>query len=761
MKSSLKVILCYVLAIAVIIGIMLLIYQGTSGSEEPLTYGDILDHFYNEDVATYKINYDKNTLTIQLFERDADGNLLKEDGTPVILPTLDPEDETGNATDSELPKYPTDISYKLSAEKTYKLADVQATREELVRISEDQEMRGVGVGILSTYDNTPKNVMPWWVSLLPWALIIIAFIFLYSFAIKQMMKGAGPGSKTTGFGKSHVKMPTDDKNKVTFRDVAGADEEKEELVEIVDYLKAPAKFAGLGARIPHGVLLMGPPGTGKTLLAKAVAGEAGVPFFSISGSDFVEMYVGVGASRVRDLFETARKAGSAIIFIDEIDAVGRQRGTGLGGGHDEREQTLNQLLVEMDGFGSHEGIVVIAATNRPDVLDPALLRPGRFDRQITVGRPNIKGREDILKVHARNKPLEPGVDLARVAKITVGFTGADLANLLNEAALLAARKNKSLIGMEEIEDAYNKIVMGPKKKTWVMSEDDKKLTAYHEAGHAMVGYFTDQDPVHLITIVPTGKGAGGYTSFRPESDTYYDRKSKYKGNLAMGLGGRAAEEIIFGDVTSGASSDIQHVTSLAKYMVTRLGMSERLGLRAFGNEQGQVFLGRDFSSGSDYSDATAAMIDEEIHALISEAYDKAKEILTANMGKLHFIAEYLLAHEDMDGDLFKAVMESALPCGKADGADEAVTEANTVLNDQLAAMVAEKEKASREANEKRAKAEAAKRVLEEIKKDAALDGDSFSDDTADDKRNPFDYSIENNDGKNPFDDSDDNEKDSK
>ena len=313
MKSNLKVILGYVLAIAVIIGIMLLIYQGTSGSEEPLTYGDILDHFYNEDVATYKINYDKSTLTIQLFERDADGNLLKEDGSPVILPTPDPEAESGAEVQDA--RYPTDISYKLSAEKTYKLADVHATREELVRISEDQELRGVGVGILSTYDNTPQNVMPWWVSLIPWALIIIAFIFLYSFAIKQMMKGAGPGSKTTGFGKSHVKMPTDDKNKVTFRDVAGADEEKEELVEIVDYLKAPAKFAGLGARIPHGVLLMGPPGTGKTLLAKAVAGEAGVPFFSISGSDFVEMYVGVGASRVRDLFETARKAGSAIIFI--------------------------------------------------------------------------------------------------------------------------------------------------------------------------------------------------------------------------------------------------------------------------------------------------------------------------------------------------------------------------------------------------------------------------------------------------------------
>ncbi len=738
MKSSLKVILCYVLAIAVIFGIVMLIYRGTSESEEPLTYGDILDHFHEKDVATYNLDYNKSVLTIQLFERGENGELLDKDGNAVSpIPTdkngkpVSPigatdqsgtpllPDEEGKYPDDSIPvypdgtvwKYPSDVTYKVGPEKSYKLASAQEV-DQIYAIVNQQEADGVGVGIMSSYENTPENVMPWWVSLIPWVLLIIVVILLYSFAMKQMMKQGGPGAKVNSFGKSHVKMPGDDKNKITFRDVAGADEEKEELVEIVDYLKAPAKFARLGARIPHGVLLMGPPGTGKTLLAKAVAGEAGVPFFSISGSDFVEMYVGVGASRVRDLFETARKAGAAIIFIDEIDAVGRQRGTGLGGGHDEREQTLNQLLVEMDGFGSHEGIVVIAATNRPDVLDPALLRPGRFDRQITVNRPNIKGREDILKVHARNKPLEPGVDLARVAKVTVGFTGADLANLLNEAALLAARKGKTLIGMDEIEDAYNKIVMGPKKKTWVMSDEDKKLTAYHEAGHAMVGYFMDQDPVHLITIVPTGKGAGGYTSFRPESDTYYDRKSKYKGNLAMGLGGRAAEEIIFGDVTSGASSDIQHVTNLAKYMVTRLGMSERLGLRAFGNEQGQVFLGRDFSAGSDYSDATAATIDEEIHALISEAYDKAKEILAANIGKLHFIAEYLLAHEDMDGDLFKTVMESDLPCGKAEDADEETANANTALTEQLATIVAEKEKASREANEQRAKAEAERKVRE-------------------------------------------------
>ncbi len=729
MKSNLKVILGYVLAFVVILGVILMIYQGTADTSKPLTYGDILDHFYNENVATYKIDYNKNILTFRLFERDAEGHLLNEDGEIVV-----PNPETG--------LYPEDATYKLGAEQSYKLADVNATREEIIRITEKQEAAGVGVGILSTYENTPANVMPWWVSIIPWVLIIIVFILLYSFAMKQMMKNAGPGSKTMGFGRSHVKMPGDDKNKVTFRDVAGADEEKEELVEIVDYLKAPSKFARLGARIPHGVLLMGPPGTGKTLLAKAVAGEAGVPFFSISGSDFVEMYVGVGASRVRDLFDTARKAGSAIIFIDEIDAVGRQRGTGLGGGHDEREQTLNQLLVEMDGFGSHEGIVVIAATNRADVLDPALLRPGRFDRQITVNRPNIKGREDILKVHARNKPLEPGVDLARVAKITVGFTGADLANLLNEAALLSARHNKSLIGMDEIEAAYNKIIMGPKKKTWVMSDEEKKLTAYHEAGHAIVGNLTGQPPVHLITIVPTGKGAGGYTSFRPEADTFYERKSELKGHLAMILAGRAAEEIIFGDITGGASSDIKNATSVAKYMVTRLGMSEKLGLRCFGTDQNEVFLGRDFSSGSDYSDTTATVIDEEIHALISEAYDRAKALLLANIGKLHFVTEYLLAHEDMDGDLFKAVMESDLPCNKQDPLNPEVTAANEALNALLADMVAEKEKESREANEKKAKAETAKKDAETSSADS---------------ENPFDYSIENNDGKNPFDYSNDDQ----
>ncbi len=737
MKSNLKVILCYALAIVAMIGVITLVYRGTTGGKEPLTDGKILDYFYSEEVATYKLDYSKGTLTFQLFAKDQHGNFLDKNGSVVTFPT----DENGQTVYT----LPEGVELKLEEAQTYKLADITRTRQEIMQIVDDQMNRGVGVAILHNYQNSPANTFPWWVSLLPGLLIVIALIALYYFAMKHMMNSGGPGGgKMSGFGKAHVKMPTDDKNKITFRDVAGADEEKEELVEIVDYLKAPEKFARLGARIPHGVLLMGPPGTGKTLLAKAVAGEAGVPFFSISGSDFVEMYVGVGASRVRDLFDTARKAGSAIIFIDEIDAVGRQRGTGLGGGHDEREQTLNQLLVEMDGFGSHEGIVVIAATNRADVLDPALLRPGRFDRQIQVNRPNIRGREDILKVHARNKPLEPGVDIARVARITVGFTGADLANLLNEAALLAARNGKSLIGMDEIEAALNKIIMGPKKKTNVMSEDEKKNTAYHEAGHAVVGYLTGCDPVHMITIVPTGRGALGYTSFRPEADRYQMYKKEYKNEIAMALGGRAAEEIIFGDITSGAYSDIQNATATAKRMVTLFGMSEKLGPRRFGSDQNEVFLGRDFSSNADYSEAIAAVIDDEIHAIISEAYETAKRLLRENIDKLHFIADYLLAHEDMDGDQFKAVMETA-----------------GVTVEMIEAIAEEKARASKEANEARARAEEARKAREDAEKAAAekaaaekaaaeqAAAEQAAAGTPEQSENPFDYN--NHNGENPFD----------
>ncbi len=740
MKSSLKVILCYGLAIAAMIGIIAWVYRGTGGKTEPLTDGKILEYFHNEEVATYTLDYNEGTLTFQLFKKNEDGAYLTEEGNAFTFPTS--TDEEGNVTtDYTLPE---DVKLALDEEQTYQLADIVNTRREIMDIVTDQMEAGTGVAILHNFQNTPANVMPWWVSLLPGLIVIIVLIALYIFAMKKMMNGGGPGgTKMSGFGKAHVKMPNDDKTKITFRDVAGADEEKEELVEIVDYLKSPTKFARLGARIPHGVLLMGPPGTGKTLLAKAVAGEAGVPFFSISGSDFVEMYVGVGASRVRDLFDTARKAGSAIIFIDEIDAVGRQRGTGLGGGHDEREQTLNQLLVEMDGFGSHEGIVVIAATNRADVLDPALLRPGRFDRQIQVNRPNIKGREDILKVHARNKPLEPGVDLAKVARITVGFTGADLANLLNEAALLSARHGKSLIGMDEIEDALNKIIMGPKKKTNVMSDAEKKNTAYHEAGHAVVGYLAGCDPVHMITIVPTGRGALGYTSFRPEADRYQMYKQQYKNEIAMALGGRAAEEIIFGDITSGAVSDIQNATETAKRMVTMFGMSEKLGPRRFGTDQNEVFLGRDFSSNADYSEAVAAVIDEEIHAIIAEAYDTAKRHLSEHIEKLHFIADYLLAHEDMDGDQFKAVMEN--------------TDVTVAM---IEAIAEEKARASKEANEARAKAEEERKAHEKSAK-----AESESNETAEKQdlanENPFEYNQNN--GENPFEynrpEGDENKKD--
>ncbi len=730
MKSSLKIILCYGLAILALVGIIAFVYRQSTGKTEPLSDGKILDYFHNQEVATYTLDYNNGTLTFRLFEKDKDGNFLKEDGSVYTFPVR--EDGTVDYT------LPEDVTLKLTAEQTYELADIQSTRQEIMAIVDEQLAAGTGVAILNDFKNSPANSFPWWVSLIPGVIIIIALIALYYFAMKNMMQGGGPGgAKMGGFGKAHVKMPTDDKNKITFRDVAGADEEKEELVEIVDYLKSPQKFARLGARIPHGVLLMGPPGTGKTLLAKAVAGEAGVPFFSISGSDFVEMYVGVGASRVRDLFDTARKAGSAIIFIDEIDAVDRQRGTGLGGGHDEREQTLNQLLVEMDGFGSHEGIVVIAATNRADVLDPALLRPGRFDRQIQVNRPNIRGREDILKVHARNKPLEPGVDLARVARITVGFTGADLANLLNEAALLSARHGKSLIGMDEIEAALNKIIMGPKKKTNVMSDAEKKNTAYHEAGHAVVGYLCGCDPVHLITIVPTGRGALGYTSFRPEADRYQMYKQEYKNEIAMALGGRAAEEIIFGDITSGAYSDIQNATATAKRMVTLFGMSEKLGPRRFGSDQNEVFLGRDFSSNADYSEAIAAVIDEEIHAIIAEDYDRDKSLLSTTIDKLHFIAEYLLAHEDMDGDQFKAVMENAY-----------------VTVEMIEAIAEEKARASKEANEARARAEADRKAREEAAEAAekARHESGYSDEAegpADNAENPFEYNQNN--GENPFD----------
>ena len=636
--------------IFLVIAVVLSTLFTKSAEKEALTYDKITAYINNEQVAEVYIS-NANIITLTLKEEAGGGKV------------------------------------------EYKVADVSRFRADY-----DQKIAEQGI----KYEVQPETTFPWWASLLPWVIMIIIFIVIWVVFFRQMN---GKGGKMNSFGKARVRTPNpNDKSKVLFSDVAGADEEKEELVEIVEFLKDPAKFTKLGARIPHGVLLVGPPGTGKTLLAKAVAGEAGVPFYSISGSDFVEMYVGVGASRVRDLFETARKSPAAIIFIDEIDAVGRHRGAGLGGGHDEREQTLNQLLVEMDGFGSHDGIIVIAATNRPDILDPALLRPGRFDRQVTVNYPDIKGREEILRVHARNKPMESGVDFKKIAQSTVGFTGADLANLLNEAALLAAKKNKALIGMEDIEESYMKELLGPQKKSRVRTEKDNKLTAYHEAGHAVVTYYCKHtDPVKHITIIPAGR-AGGVTIRVPEKDVSYYTRNQMLDDIKISLGGRIAEELIMDDISTGASSDIQQATNTARNMVTRYGMSDKLGTVLYGSEHSsdEVFLGRDFSSGKNYSEKTSAEIDDEIRRLISDSYAEAKEMLSAHIDRLHFVAQYLLTHESMDGDQFAAAMQ-----------DDATVE-------QLEAIAAEKAEKSRRDNEERFKAleeEAAR--LEALEKEQA------------------------------------------
>ena len=506
------------------------------------------------------------------------------------------------------------------------------------------------------YDYKSGGQAAWIMNLLPTVLLIGVMILFWVFVMKRMNASMG-ADKTLGFGKAKVRKD-DGKRKTTFADVAGADEEKEEMSEIVDFLKDPKKYNELGARIPKGVLLVGPPGTGKTLLARAVAGEAGVPFFSISGSDFVEMFVGVGASRVRDLFGEAKKEAPSIIFIDEIDAVGRQRGAGLGGGHDEREQTLNQLLVEMDGFGVNEGVIVMAATNRPDILDKALLRPGRFDRQITVNYPDVKGREEILKVHSRGKPLGPDVNLATIAKSTAGFTGADLANLLNESALLAVRHGKKAITQEEIEEATIKVVMGTEKKSHIISDKDKKVTAYHEAGHAIVSYYLPtQDPVHQISIIQRGMAAG-YTMYLPTEEKGHTSKNQMLEQICSLLGGRAAEQLTQNDVCTGASNDIERATDLARKMVTKFGMSDKLGLVTYGHDNNEVFLGRDFSSTPNYSEKTAAVIDEEIEAVVMKQYSKALELLNNAMPKLHEVAKVLFEKEKISGEDFRAIMEA-------------------------------------------------------------------------------------------------------
>lgn len=539
------------------------------------------------------------------------------------------------------------IKHKLMDWTTF-WADI---REDITKYNEQHKDAPMKYDLVQGSDNS------FWIEIIP-TIILVVVLIVFWLLIMRKMGGGGLGGKELNFGKAKFKNSADEKKKTTFDDVAGADEEKEELEEIVEFLKNPQKYNTLGARIPKGVLLVGPPGTGKTLLAKAVAGEAGVPFFSISGSDFVEMFVGVGASRVRDLFDTAKKNSPCIVFIDEIDAVGRQRGTGLGGGHDEREQTLNQLLVEMDGFGANEGVIMIAATNRPDILDPALLRPGRFDRQVMVGYPDINGREAILKVHSREKPLSPDVKLRTIAKTTAGFTGADLANLLNEAALLAARKNKKAITMQEIEEATIKVVVGTEKKSKVMSEKEKKLTAYHEAGHAIAFHVCDtQDPVHQISIIPRGM-AGGYTMPLPTEDKSYRSKSEMEEEIIVDLGGRVAEALVLKDISTGASNDIEKATKTATNMVVKFGMSDLLGPINYGSDSNEVFIGRDMGQMKNYSDETAAKIDEEVHKIITKAYKKTEDILNANMAKLHEVAGYLMKHEKMSGEVFEQVMNN-------------------------------------------------------------------------------------------------------
>ena len=536
----------------------------------------------------------------------------------------------------------------------------------------------------------PPEQPSWWVSLLSSMLPILLLIGVWFFIMQQTQGGGG---KVMSFGKSKAKMAGEGKVNVTFKDVAGADEAKQELQEVVDFLKNPGKFNAIGAKIPKGVLLFGPPGTGKTLLARAVAGEAGVPFFSISGSDFVEMFVGVGASRVRDLFTQAKKNAPCIIFIDEIDAVGRQRGAGLGGGHDEREQTLNQLLVEMDGFGANEGIITIAATNRPDILDPALLRPGRFDRQVTVDKPDLRGREAILRVHAKNKPLSADVNFHTIAKKTPGFTGADLANLLNEAALLAARSNKKVVDMDDLEEASEKVSFGPERRSHIVSEKDQRLTAYHESGHAIVAHLLpDADPVHKVTIIPRGR-AGGYTLILPTEEHNYMTRSQLLAQIRVALGGRCAEQLILHEISSGASGDLQQVTNVARMMITRFGMSDELGPMVFGEHQEQVFLGRNLGHERNYGEAVAEKIDEEMQKIVKEAYDDVLRLLSENEAFLHNMANALLEEETIDAnDIDNLYKYGSIHNPNASPIPSALEEAGIVVPNKIPTMTSEEEK---------------------------------------------------------------------
>ena len=572
------------------------------------------------------------------------------------------------------------MTYKLkgdTAEYKYTVPNVSIFVEDVHTMVREYNKENPDTPIKYNYEAGTSN--SWLFSILPSALLTLGFVVLMVLMFKKMNSSiTSENNRAMSFGKARVKRADDETKKVTFKDVAGADEEKEELTEIVEFLKNPNEFSKLGARIPKGVLLVGPPGTGKTLLARAVAGEADAPFFSISGSDFVEMYVGVGASRVRDLFKEAKKNQPSIIFIDEIDAVGRHRGAGMGGGHDEREQTLNQLLVEMDGFGANEGVIVIAATNRPDILDPALLRPGRFDRQVTVGYPDVKGREEILQVHAKNKPLAPDVDLHQIAATTVGFTGADLENLLNEAALLAAKRKLMAITMNEIEEATMKVVVGSEKKSRKISEKDKKITAYHEAGHAISSYYLEnKDPVTHISIVPRGMAAG-FTLYTPEQDKTHLLKSRMLDDIVSLLGGRVAEQIIFNDISTGASNDIQRATETARNMITKYGMSEKLGPIAFGSDNDEVFLGKNYTHTRNYSETVAAAIDEEVENIINNAYKRTEAILKEHIDQLHIVSEALIKLEKIDKEQFESLMTTgALPEDKVEEIAPVIEE-NTV-----------------------------------------------------------------------------------
>ena len=609
MNQKGKSILIYVLVFVALIGGFMFMMNMVTPTGEQIAYSEVVDYFQQNKVKEFELDLGTGELKANIEGRD------------------------------------TTLVYKVPNVGLF----VELVEPMVVEYNKEHLDDQISYNYLPIQDNS------WLLNFLPTLLLIGVMIVFWVLIMRQQ-----GGGKINQFGKMNAKNGLTQGKKATFADVAGADEEKAELVEIVEFLKNPKKFNELGARIPKGVLLMGPPGTGKTLLARAVAGEAGVPFFSISGSDFVEMFVGVGASRVRDLFEQAKKNAPAIIFIDEIDAVGRQRGAGLGGGHDEREQTLNQLLVEMDGFGANEGIIIIAATNRRDILDPALLRPGRFDREIMVGYPDVKGREEILKVHARNKPLGFDVDLSVIAKSTAGFTGADLENLLNEAALLAARHNRKAIIEQDIEEATIKVVAGPEKKSRVITPAEKKLTAYHEAGHAVCTYYCKtQSPVHQVSIIPRGM-AGGFTMSLPEHDKSYMRKKEMQEELVVLLGGRVAESLMLEDISTGASNDIERATKIARSMVTRYGFSEKLGTIVYGQADHEVFLGRDFNQSRNYSETVAAEIDGEIREIIDNAYEQSGDILTAHRDQLINVAEYLITHEKIDGAEFKKLMEGEI-----------------------------------------------------------------------------------------------------